>query len=96
VRGNAAALLAAGLLAALLWGAHPVLAAAPLLVVGLPAALMLGATIRHGDPYDVSHKYPARELPQASAGAPPRWRRGSSLTPRPASPASPRNVIPHD
>ncbi len=36
-----------------------VLAAAPLVVLGLPAALMLCATIRHGDPYDVSHRYPS-------------------------------------
>jgi hypothetical protein len=27
-------------------------------VLGLPAGLMLGATLRHGDPYDVSHRYP--------------------------------------
>lgn len=48
------ALLAAGGLAL----AHPVLALIPLVVPGLPVALMLGATLRHGDPYDVSHRYP--------------------------------------
>jgi hypothetical protein len=37
---------------------HPVLALVPLVVPGLPAALMLGATIRHGDPYDVRYRYP--------------------------------------
>jgi hypothetical protein len=34
-----------------------VLAAGPLLVLGAPSALMLYATLRHGDPYDVSHRY---------------------------------------
>jgi len=33
-------------------------ACGPLLIPGLPAALMLAATLRHGDPYDVSHRYP--------------------------------------
>lgn len=56
-RGTLSVLALAGLLAWLLWGVHPLLAAAPLVALGLPAALMLQATIRHGDPYDVLYKY---------------------------------------
>lgn len=35
-----------------------VIAAVPLVGLALPAGLMLGATLRHGDPYDVRHRYP--------------------------------------
>lgn len=41
-----------------------VIAAAPLVVLGLPAFLMLYATIRRGDPYDVSHKHPGSVGPR--------------------------------
>jgi hypothetical protein len=58
VRGQVAVLVLTGGLAVAAWQAHPVLALAPLVALGLPAALMLGATIRHGSPYDVSHRYP--------------------------------------
>lgn len=34
-----------------------VVSAVPLVVLGLPAWLMLWATIRRGDAYDVSHRY---------------------------------------
>ncbi len=40
------------------WVAY-VLAAVSLVCPGLPAALMAGATLRRGDPYDVSHRYPS-------------------------------------
>jgi hypothetical protein len=49
--------LAAGL-AYLLGHLHPVLAAVPLVMPGAPAALMLWARLRHGDPYDVRYRYP--------------------------------------
>ena len=44
--------------AALAWQVHPVLAAVPMIALGVPAGLMAWATWRHGDPYDVSHRYP--------------------------------------
>jgi hypothetical protein len=39
------------------WPVALVLAAIPLVIPGAPAALMLVDTIRHGDPYDVLHRY---------------------------------------
>lgn len=47
------ALVAAWLLALV----HPLLALVPLIVPGAPAVLLAWATIRHGDPYSVLHKY---------------------------------------
>lgn len=42
-------------------GAGPVgilvLACCPLLVLSLPAGLLAWATLRHGDPYNVEHRY---------------------------------------
>lgn len=46
------------------------LCAVPLVVPGLPAVLMLVATIRHGDPYDVSHRYPPGAHLGRSVGPP--------------------------
>jgi hypothetical protein len=59
VRGPAVVLGLALLGAVALGLVHPILALVPLVVPGLPAALMLGATIRHGDPYDVRYRYPS-------------------------------------
>jgi hypothetical protein len=58
VRAQAVVVAVALGLAALAWQLHPILALGPLVCPGLPAALMLAATLRHGDPYDVSHRYP--------------------------------------
>lgn len=41
-----------------------VIACCPLVVLGLPAGLMLGATLRRGDPYDVLHEYPGSVGPR--------------------------------
>lgn len=68
--GPAAVLgLAAGL-AYLLGHAHPLLAAIPLVVLGLPAGLLLQAIVRHGDPYDVRHRYPPGAYLGRSVGPP--------------------------
>jgi hypothetical protein len=63
IRRQATVLAAAVVLAVLLgWGAHAgglgwpaalVVAAIPLVLLGLPAGLMLAETIRYGDPYDL-------------------------------------------
>jgi hypothetical protein len=57
IRGQVTAIVVAAILAVLAGLVHPLLALAPLIVLGLPAALMLGSTIRRGDPYDVLHLY---------------------------------------
>jgi hypothetical protein len=36
---------------------HPLLGLVPLVMPGAPAALLAFATVRHGDPYDVRHRY---------------------------------------
>jgi hypothetical protein len=49
-----AVLLGAGaLVEGLWWPAVLVIAAVPLVLLGLPAGLMLAATLRYGDPYDL-------------------------------------------
>lgn len=70
MRGQAVVLGLALVLAVLAGQAHPVLAAIPLVVLGLPAGLMLAATVRHGDPYDVRHRYPPGAHLGRSVGPP--------------------------
>jgi hypothetical protein len=36
---------------------HPLFGLVPLIMPGAPAALLAWATIRHGDAYDVTHRY---------------------------------------
>ena len=67
--GPAAVLVLAVILALLAWALLRLVdprpwvallaACGPLLIPGAPAALMLGSTLRHGDPYDVRHRYPS-------------------------------------
>lgn len=57
MRGPAIVLALAALAAGFVWQVHPLLALAPLVMPGLPAALLLQAMIRHGDPYDVTYRY---------------------------------------
>jgi hypothetical protein len=59
VRGPATVFALAVVAAGFAWQLDPLLALVPLVVPGLPAALLLQATIRHGDPYDVRYRYPA-------------------------------------
>jgi hypothetical protein len=60
--GKAVLLLLTAAAAVLLYGVHPVLALAPLVIPGAPAALMLAAQLRYGDPYAVSPRAAARDL----------------------------------
>lgn len=57
MRGPAVVLAVAVVGAGFAWQLDPVLALVPLVVPGLPAALLLQAVIRHGDPYDVRYRY---------------------------------------
>lgn len=41
----------------LAWWAVLVIAVVPLVLLSLPAGLLLWATWRHGDPYNVEHRY---------------------------------------
>jgi hypothetical protein len=54
VRGPAVVLALAVVLAVLAWQAHPILALAPLVILGLPAGLMAWETWRYGDAYDLT------------------------------------------
>ena len=54
MRGPCAVHAVAVVLAVLAWRVHPVLALAPLVILGLPAGLMAWETWRYGDPYDLT------------------------------------------